>query len=164
MKRIFYTITVVFLMTAMTAPVYGAGKVKVTTLAEVEREVVNDKGEKEKQRVRAAEAKIMPGDEVIFTNSFINDETEAAENVVLTNAVPEHMLYIDFSAEGKDAKIDFSVDGGKSYGTPADLKVKDEEGNLRRAKGADYTHIRWIIEKPVMPGSKGTVGFRVQLK
>lgn len=164
MKKIFYTITVILLVAAMTSPVYGAGKVKVTSLAEVEVEAVSDKGEKEKKRVRAAEAEVMPGDTVIFTNSFINDEAEAAENVVLTNAVPEHMIYVDFSAEGSDAKIDFSVDGGKSYGAPADLQVKDDKGELRRAKGADYTHIRWTIEKSVKPGSKGTVGFKAILK
>lgn len=164
MKKIFYTLTVIFLMAAMASPIYGAGKVKVRTVAEVEVEVVNDKGEKEKKRVRAAEAEVIPGDTVIFTNSFINEEQDAATNIVITNPVPKNMLYVDFSAEGKDTKIEFSVDGGKKYGAPADLKVKGDDGELRRASGSDYTHIRWIIEKPVKPKSKGVVGFKAILK
>jgi len=32
------------------------------------------------------------------------------------NPVPENMTYIDKSAEGKGARIDYSVDGGKTYG------------------------------------------------
>lgn len=164
MKKIFNLVASLFLVAALASPLYGAGKVRVTSLAEVEVEVVNDKGEKEIKRVRAADAEVMPGDIVIFTNTFINDEKKAAEEVVLTNPIPEHMIYVDFSAEGKGSKIEFSVDGGKRYAASADLKVKDENGKLRRAKGSDYTHIRWTIEKPVTPGSRGIVGFRAKLK
>ena len=159
---------IAFLIMIMILPVSIAlavekGSIELQSVAEKEIEVINEKGEKEIERVNVSQVKIVPGDEVIFTTYYGHIGKEAADNVIITNPVSEHMIYTDLSAEGKGAAIRFSVDGGKSYDLPEKLKVKDERGGERSANPSDYTHIRWIIEK-LKPGDRGSVSFRARVK
>ena len=107
---------------------------------------------------------VVPGDEVIYTISFTNISEEPAENVTITNAVPEHMAYVGDTAFGPGTEVSFSVDGGFSYGSPGELTVTDDDGEERPANASDYTHIRWVMRSNLEPGSKGFARFRAQLK
>lgn len=138
------------------------GAVELKAVAEMEVEVVNADGQKEIQRVPAA--KVVPGDVVIYTIYYTNNGADSAENFVITNPVPEHMAYLAKSAGGENTEITFSVDGGKSYGVPADLTISDSEGNQKAAGPSDYTHIRWMLDQPVAPGETGYVFFKAQLE
>jgi len=139
-----------------------SGRVELTLVAEQERQVITDKGEKELKRVPAA--KVVPGDEVIYSIHYVNKGKEAADSVVIDNPVPEHMLYTQGSAAGADTAITFSVDKGKTYHPPSKLTVTGADGKERPATAADYTHIRWTLQKPLVPGGKGLVSFRARLK
>ena len=90
--------------------------------------------------------------------------SEPADKVVISNPVPEHMLYQEGSAAGEDTDIAFSVDNGTTYDVPEKLTIVDDDGKERPAKGADYTHIRWTLQKSMAPEEKGLVTFRAQLK
>lgn len=140
------------------------GSIELKSVAEVEIVVKNDKGEKEVKKVDAAKAKVVPGDIVTFTTYYTNIGKEPAAAVVVTNPIPEHMLYGDGTAEGKGSKIEFSVDGGKSYGPAQRLKVIDSKGKERAAGASDYSHIRWTLIKPLVAGGKGSVSFKALLK
>jgi uncharacterized repeat protein (TIGR01451 family) len=107
---------------------------------------------------------VVPGDQVIYTISCANHGTEAAENVLITNPIPEHMRYVPRTAETEGAAVLFSVDGGNTYGAPEDLVVDDGHGGPRRALAADYTHIRWSIAKPLAPDEITRVAFRAILE
>ena len=139
------------------------GGVDLKTVAEVEVVTTNAKGEKEVNRVEASQANVAPGDTVIFTVFFVNNGSKPATDIAVKNPVPEHMVYVDTTAEGKGTKIDFSVDKGKTFGSPDKLKVKTPDKKERPATAADYTVIRWIVEK-LPPGGKGSVSFRAKIK
>lgn len=138
--------------------------IELRSTAEVDVVSTNAKGEKEAKRVDVGKAKVVPGDTVFFTTTYTNIGKQPADKVVITNPVPEHMMYLDKSAEGKGTKIEFSVDGGKSYAARDKLVVTDAQGNKRTASAADYTHIKWTVSKPVTPGTKGRVSFKAKLK
>jgi uncharacterized repeat protein (TIGR01451 family) len=138
------------------------GAVELKAVAEMEVEVVNEDGQKETQRVPAA--KVVPGDVVIYTIYYTNDGPDPAENFVITNPVPEHMVYLAESAGGENTEIAFSIDDGKSYSVPTDLTITDSEGNKKAAGASDYTHIRWVLDKPVAPQKTGYVFFKAQLE
>jgi len=140
------------------------GAIELKTVAEVEVSIKNDKGEKEVKRVEAAKANVTPGDAVIFTTYFSNNGQEPASKIVINNPVPEHMSYIDGTAEGRGTKIEFSVDQGKSFSAPDNLNVTGEQGKERPAGPADYTHIRWTLSKPLPPEGTGRVSFRARVK
>jgi uncharacterized repeat protein (TIGR01451 family) len=138
------------------------GAVELKAVAEMEVEVINDDGQKEIQRVPAQ--KVVPGDVVIYTIYYTNNGAEAAENFVITNPVPEHMVYLASSAEGENSEITYSVDRGNSYDLPGNLTITDSRGKQTAAKVSDYTHIRWSINEPVAPDETGFVNFRAQLE
>lgn len=159
-------VPVLFLALLLTVQARAADKggIELKSVSEVEVTVKNAKGEKEVKKVEAAKANVVPGDTVIFTNYYANMGDKPATNVVITNPVPEHMLYLDGTAEGKGAKIEFSADKGKTFAPAGKLKVKGADGKEKQAAAADYTHIRWTLEGAVEKGGKGSVSFKAKVK
>jgi uncharacterized repeat protein (TIGR01451 family) len=140
------------------------GAIDLTSVAEVEILQKNEKGKEELKRVEAAKANVAPGDTVIFTVRYVNKDDKPAADVVINNPVPTHTAYVEKSAEGAGARIDFSVDNGKTYAPLDKLKVKGADGKDRIAMASEYTHIRWTLEKPIAKGGKGRVSFRAKVK
>ena len=112
------------------------------------------------ERTRLVEAgRVLPGEPIQFTVTYTNTGAEPAENITITNPVPDHMDYVDGSATGDETSVTFSVDGGTNFGVPQALAVTDQAGTLRRATAADYTHVRWIVGSDIAPGASGEVRF-----
>lgn len=148
-------------------PAAGAqekGTIELKSISEVEVVTTTAAGKKVVKRVDTGKASVVPGDTVVFTTTYRNIGAKPAEKVVITNPVPEHTLYLDKSAEGKGATIDFSVDGGKNYAPAGKLTVMDAQEKVRTAGPADYTHIRWTLLKPLAPGGRGNVSFKAKIK
>jgi uncharacterized repeat protein (TIGR01451 family) len=164
MNRTIAGITLMFLLLPAAAGAQQKASIELKSVSEVEMVTTNAKGGKEVKRINAAKAKIVPDDIVIFTTEYVNVDKKPVENVVVTNPVPAHTVYVDRSAEGIGTKIDFSVDSGKNYGTPDKLTVTTATGAQRPAAAPDYTHIRWTLGKPLAPGGKGSVSFRARIK
>ena len=142
-------------------PLQAAADIRLKAAAEVEVPVVNDKGETEMQRMPAT--KVIPGTEVIYTITVSNLGDESADNVVVTDPIPENTTYVARSAFGAGTKITYSVDGGNSYDLADKLKVNDAAGNLRAAIASDYTHIRWELNFTLKPKGVAPVWFKARL-
>ncbi len=164
MKKTVISIMFALLLLPAAARAQQQGSIELKSLSQVDVTEINANGKKEVKRVDAAKAKVVPGDVVIFTTIYTNIGKQPAEKVVITNPMPEHMDYVDQSAEGKGTKIDFSVDKGKSYGAPDTLLVTDAQGKKRKAGPADYTGIKWTLGKPLPPGSTGSVSFKAKVQ
>ena len=106
----------------------------------------------------------IPGELLTFSISYTNEGDEEATDILLTNPVPEHMIYEEGSAEKEGTVTSYSVDGGVTYGVPDSLSVTGDDGNKRQAVPSDYTHIRWQLMDPVPPGGTGVVSFRARVK
>lgn len=153
---------VLLLASLLANPAFAAGSIELKMKAEKDVQVINDKGEKQTKRIEAVKA--LPGEEVIYTISYANNGKEAADKVIIANPVPEHMIYVDNTATNENALVTYSVDGGKTYAEPGKLKVRKADGAERQAVGADYTHVRWVLRKPIQPGATGNVSFHARLK
>ena len=157
-----YTTLLVFLGAAFISQAAAAqesGHLNVTTIVQKEEVTVDDSGERQTRLVDAAT--VIPGDEVIYTVTFENVSDEPAENVVITNPLPEEMVYVDGSAFGPGAEIQFSVDGTNFAGA-RDLVVT-ENGRQRPAVAEDFTHIRWVMGDEIDSGAQGLARFRARL-
>jgi uncharacterized repeat protein (TIGR01451 family) len=138
------------------------GNIELITVAEIEIEDFNEEGQKEIKRVPAV--KVIPGEEVIYTIYYSNNGQKMTDNVVITNPLPEHLRYKDSSASGDGAAIVFSVDDGKTFDIPENLKVQDAAGKEFPAIASDYTHIRWVLQNSLPLNAKGQVSFRTILE
>ena len=161
-KLIVATVVSLFLITASSTMAQEKGSIELKMLAEKEIVIINDDGEK--QIKRESVDKVIPGDHVIYTIEYKNVGEENADSVVVNNPIPENMNYVPGTADGKNANIVFSIDDGKSFDSPENLTVTDEEGKQRPATTNDYTHIRWILTTSVTPGQMGMVSYRAELQ
>lgn len=97
---------------------------------------------------------VVPGDHLVFSTRYRNNTAAKVENIVVTNPIKPGIAFV---SEGAGA-ADVSVDGGKTWGKLAALKVADAAGGQRAAQAGDVTHVRWVLDS-VAPGAAGTVSF-----
>ena len=142
-------------------PSPAGSQIVIKSLAEIEIETTDAKGNKTLKRIPPG--KVIPGTEVIFTNTFENATDKPASNISIDNPIPNDTEYKAGSAFGKDCEILFSVDG-KTFGFAEDLKVTGEDGKKRTALPREYTHIRWNYKVPLAKGKSSDVGFRAIIK
>ncbi len=140
----------------------GNPAVEIKISAEVEVKVKTPEGREEVKRVPAA--KVPPGTAVIYTLNAKNTSEKPAGDVVMTDPIPDQMEYVDGSVSAEGARVTFSVVGGKSFAPKESLKVRGEDGAMRAALPADFTHIRWQLEKPLAPGEARAVSFRARVE
>jgi len=157
--RLMFAITLLVLQSAVGLSYAQQNPILLKTIAETEVDAKTAQGGVEKKRI--ALTKAVPGDEVIYTTTFTNQGSKPAGNISVTNPVPANTTYVDGSAFGDNTEITFSIDGGKTYGTPQTLIIKTPEGRERPARPSDYTHIRWVYRGALAPGLTGKAGFRV---
>lgn len=111
--------------------------------------------------------KVNLGDTVVYTITYSNVGKDPLKNAVITDPIPQGVRYIENTAEGKDAEITCSIDNGLTWQKPpAMTEFKKPDGTLEKKKAPldRYTHIKWAIRKPVMPGEAGQVSFKVTVK
>jgi uncharacterized repeat protein (TIGR01451 family) len=136
-----------------------AACVVLKSTAEIEQQVVNEKGEKSTQLVPAG--KVIPGTEVIWTVTATNTCKQPSDKVAINNAVPEHMTLVPNSAVGPGSDISYSVDG-RTFGAAGQLTVQ-ENGATRPARADEYKHIRWEFKDSLQPGATALARFRAVL-
>jgi len=133
--------------------------IELKTTAAVEKEVVNDKGEKSKVLVPAG--KVVPGTEVVWTVTANNSCKQPSDKVTINNAVPEHMTMVANSATGPGSQVTYSLDG-KTFASAGQLTVQ-ENGVTRPARADEYKHIRWEFKNSLAPGASAYASFRAVL-
>jgi len=107
--------------------------------------------------------KITPGDTVVYVTQYHNKNTHAAHNVVITNPIPEHLIYLKNTAQQNRAVTTYSIDNGKTFNTAEKLTITAKDNTKSIAEPKDYTHIRWVIHSIAADG-KGSVRFSAKLK
>lgn len=147
-------------MASTIAAAQETGYLNVTTVVQKEQVAVNEDGETVTTLVPADT--VVPGERVIYTISFRNISDEAADNVVITNPIAETLTYVQGSAFGPGAEVQFSVDGGQSYAAFDALRVADGDSD-RPASVDDLTHIRWILKDELAAGAQGLARFTAVL-
>jgi uncharacterized repeat protein (TIGR01451 family) len=102
------------------------------------------------------------GDEVHYTVRVHNPGKQAVDKVVVTKRLPFGVHYLRGSAAGPAAEVQFSIDGGKTYATPETLARAAGGGKRSAGKPLenDYTHVRWVLRKPLGPASTALLRFR----
>jgi uncharacterized repeat protein (TIGR01451 family) len=141
---------------ALIAPVAAnaANDVALTSAVFVEKTVPQADG---KTRLVLEEPHVVvPGDKLVFVLAYRNQGAKPATDFVVTNPMPGAVAY-----QGTpDAAAIVSVDGGKSWGALAALKVRKADGTVRAAYPEDVTHVRWAMKAPIPVGAAGKLSFR----
>ena len=135
---------------AAPSPVTLESKVKLDT-------VVTEAGQS--KHVLVDPVKVVPGNHLVFVTSYHNTGAKPVLNFVVTNPLPGAVVLAD---DGFGSFVS-SVDGGKSWGKLATLRVADGKGGLRGAQATDVTHVRWVV--PVIaPGASGSLEYHALVR
>jgi len=147
-----------FALFAPLAAAHAAGNVSLSSEVFVEKTKPDAQG----KPVVSLEppAVVTPGDKLVFVLSYKNAGAEPATGFILTNPIPAAVSFT--AAEGDGAAV--SVDGGKSWGQLAALKVAEANGTSRPATPADVTHVRWTFGRAIAVGEAGKLRFRGVVK
>jgi uncharacterized repeat protein (TIGR01451 family) len=103
---------------------------------------------------------VTPGDHLVFVLSYHNNAAAPATDFVVTNPIPDSVIF----AGAESAGSVLSVDGGQSWGALAALTVRNPDGSSRPAALGDVTHVRWRIAQPIPAGGGGELRFRGVVK
>jgi uncharacterized repeat protein (TIGR01451 family) len=102
------------------------------------------------------------GEEIHYTLRVRNPGKQTVDTIVVTKRLPFGVRYLRGSATGPAAEVQFSVDGGDTFATPEMLLRAATGGKKgqRKPLESDYTHVRWVLRKPLGPASTALLRFR----
>jgi uncharacterized repeat protein (TIGR01451 family) len=140
----------------------ATGSGPLATSIEVQKlEVSEGPGGQEIRRWVPAE-RLNAGDEIHYTVRVHNPGKQAVDTIVVTKRLPFGVRYLRGSATGPAAEVQFSIDGGETFATPEMLAPAAGGGKKgqRKLLENDYTHVRWVLKKPLGPASTALLRFR----
>lgn len=113
-------------------------------------------------------AQVMPQSIIRYTVTAQNNTNRNMRNLIVTQPIPEGMVYILNSATKpatKGAKVEFSIDGGKTFTERPTVKVR-ENGKIveKPAPPEAYTHLRWNFGETLPANSQVSVSYQVRVK
>ena len=142
------------------AEVTASGPLETTI--EVQKLEVREGSAGEEIRQWIAADRLNAGDEIHYTVRIRNAGSQPVDSIVVTKRLPFGVKYLRNSASGPAAVVQFSVDGGRTFATPEALSRAASDGrkSARRALEGEYTHVRWVLSKPLRPSSTALLRFR----
>ena len=86
------------------------------------------------------------GDEVHYTIRVRNPGDRPVGDARVTKRLPFGLRYVPGSATGPACDIEYSEDGGETF--------------VAKPPDGEFTHLRWILRRPLPPGSTALLRFR----
>lgn len=148
---------IAFLLAAIAAPAAAQQPVQLAGDVKVVKTTIDDNGQSSTELVDPDV--VVPGDRLVFGTDYTNTGAEPVENFVVTNPLPSAVRL----ADDADPELTVSVDGGKSWGRLADLRVASDDGVSRDAQAVDVTHVRWTLAS-VAPGEQGRLEYHAIIR
>ena len=110
---------------------------------------------------------VSPGEKILYKVDLINEGTQEARKPVALGPVPAGTAFVPGTASaGPDLRIDYSVDGGKTFSEKPTITVTGKDGRAQTvpAPADRYTTIRWTWGTPLAAGATASVSYQVQVR
>lgn len=114
---------------------------------------------------RENKAVARPGDVIRYALVFTNVTAGPVKNIQFVDPIPKGMIYVPGSAAADHpARIEYSIDGGKSYSAQPTIQVVEDGGKVEKpAPRQMYTHVRWTVLGSLAPQARVMAEFRTQV-
>ncbi len=143
---------------------FGAQAHALEATQKVEKEITITQDDGTTLTKRVAADLVTPGEKIVYTVSFTNDDAEPATDLVLAMPVPADIRFLEGSADRDGAVVRYSADGGVTFDERDALVLPSVGGGTRAAGPDDITHIQWRIAGPVAVGETDAILFKGRLK
>ena len=107
-------------------------------------------------------AAVRGGDVVRYRLAFTNPGAVAVRRVVLADPIPAGLRLVQGSttASRSDARVEYSVDGGRTWSAqPMETVTVEGRTERRPVPSSRYTHVRWTVDGAVAPHATVTAEF-----
>ncbi len=106
-----------------------------------------------------------PGDVIRYALVFTNVTAGPVKNIQFVDPIPKGMIYVPGSAAADHpARIEYSIDGGKSYSAQPTIQVVEDSRKVEKpAPRQMYTHVRWTVLGSLAPQARVMAEFRTQV-
>jgi len=138
----------------------GSQSYALTASQTVEKEIVVQQPDGTEMVLREAADMVTPGERVVYTLNFTNDDAQPATDLVLTMPIPQEVRFMEGTASETNMTPVFSADGGNNFSTRDQVRIRNSDGDLIRASSGDITHIRWTVPGPIAVGETGNLSFK----
>ena len=111
-------------------------------------------------------AGVRPGDVLRYTLAGENHGALPVSGLTLTQPIPVEATFLPHSVLGSDqARVTYSVDQGRTFDAAPTVRVAGPGGTVKTlpAPASAYTHIRWTLLGPVVPGASVRVSCEVKV-
>jgi hypothetical protein len=128
-----------------------ASAISIRSETSIVQTLVDAKGQKTNKLFPAK--RVVPGNVLVIKFLYDNSGTAPAANFAVNAKVDSAVEVTDI----REKWAVVSVDGGKTFGALATLKIKAADGKFRPATTKDITNIRWTLAQPVPAAGSGSV-------
>ena len=140
-------------------------EVKLTLEAE---QKVMDADNQVSWKALEGKVKVAPGDTLRYVVSGENSGDIEAENLVITQPIPEQTTYVLDSASNDDdaaAAITYSIDNGESFVAEPMIEVTLPDGTveLQPAPAEAYTHVQWDFAESLASATEVDASYEVTI-
>jgi uncharacterized repeat protein (TIGR01451 family) len=146
-------------------------KGQVQLRLDAEKKVVQQVQGKPRESWQALQGKavVQPGDVLRYVVTGVNNGDKTVKNLTINQPIPKGMMYVLNSATvntNNNAKITYSIDGGRSFVDKPSMQVKLPNGKVetRPAPAVAYTHIRWNFGTSVPAKAQIKGSYQVQVR
>jgi len=111
--------------------------------------------------------KVAPGDRILYSVAIVNQGDKEARNPVAFGPIPAGTRFVPGTAtQNPQLKVDFSIDGGKTYSPSPTLTVAAKDGKPQTVPAPvdRYTTIRWTWITSLPAGAKDAVSYQVEVR
>jgi uncharacterized repeat protein (TIGR01451 family) len=107
-----------------------------------------------------------PGDVLRYTLKGANQGKKSLSNLVLTQPLPQGMVYQLGTASNPGGERSYSIDGGKSYSAKPMVTVTLANGKTeqRPAPAESYSHIKWQLSQSLAAGNSVDLSYEVRVR
>lgn len=118
------------------------------------------------EKLAPLSASLAPGETIRYDIVASNVGTDPAAKLVPMGRIPAGTEYEAGTASlSGAARVEFSIDGGKTWALKPLVKVKTDAGIVEKpADPSAYTMLRWVNEKSIAPKQSVTYSYEVRIK
>ena len=114
-------------------------------------------------------ASLRPGETIRYVMTASNTSDRQIKKLVVTQPIPNGSVYVSNSATLPNfdgAKLDFSIDSGKTYSEKPTIRVKLESGEIvtRPAPASMYTNVRWNFGESFPAKTAANATYQVRIR
>lgn len=112
-------------------------------------------------------AQVLPGDSLRYTIQSENEGDLAAKKLVITQPIPQQMVYnLDSATSTANTDITYSIDAGKTFVAQPMIEKTLEDGSVVEvpAPAELYTHVRWKFNGELSTEKDAAASYEVEVK